>query len=86
MVNELREERSYVLEMPKKLSYRRPIGGPEKLLVCFLVPKEEAARESPAKEKGKENDKPRVSHNQQSPPAPISISHFATPVENPLQR
>ena len=55
-------------------SYRRPIRGPEKLLVCFLVPKEESSRKSPAKEKGEENDKPRVAHNQQSPPGPTSIS------------
>ena len=64
----------YVLEKtPKKgkdNSYRRPIGGPEKLLVSFLIPKEEAARKSAAKKKGEENDKPRVAHNQKSPPAP----------------
>ena len=57
----------------KDKSYRRPIWGPEKLLVSFLIPKEESARKSTAKKKGEENDKPRVAHNQQSPPKPSNV-------------
>ena len=68
-------------------SYWGAIGCPKKFLVSFLLPKEEAARETAAKQQGEENYKPGMAHHQKAPPERLfTVSLFPYYRKNILSR